>query len=105
MLVTFGLVTLAWVPFRLELPVALQYWQGLLRLEYMGMAYPRELKVGLVYLVPIILLDWLQWRYQDEVFIFRWPRLVQAVVLASVLFLIFLGSSLDGAPPFVYQGF
>lgn len=105
MLLTFGLVTLAWVPFRLELPAALQYWQGLFRWEYMGMAYPRELKVGLVFLVPIILLDWLQWRYQDEVFIFRWPRLIQAVVLASVLFLIFLGSALDGAPPFVYQGF
>jgi D-alanyl-lipoteichoic acid acyltransferase DltB (MBOAT superfamily) len=27
-LLTFSLAALAWVPFRMELPVALQYWQG-----------------------------------------------------------------------------
>ena len=104
-LVTFVLVTLAWVPFRLEFPYAFYYWRGLLEWGNLGIVYWRELFVGLLYLIPIIALDWLQWRYQDEVFILRWPTLAKALVLASVLFLIFVASPTDGGPQFVYQGF
>jgi alginate O-acetyltransferase complex protein AlgI len=106
-LLTFLLVTLAWVPFRLELPYAFQYWRGLLQWGNLQMDHRdlRVLLVGLLYLIPAIGLDWLQWRYQDEAFILRWPRLAQAIVLAAVLFLIFIGFPFESGPPFVYLRF
>jgi alginate O-acetyltransferase complex protein AlgI len=105
MLATFGLVTLAWVPFRLELPYAINYWLGLLEWGNMEIVHWRELLVGLLFLIPVVTLDWMQWRYQDEAFILRLPHPAQAFVLASVLFLIFIASPIEGGQPFVYQGF
>jgi hypothetical protein len=105
MLTTFGFVTLAWVPFQLELPYAIQYWLGLLRWGNLEIGPWRELLVGLLLLIPVITLDWIQWQYKDEAFILHWPRLAQAFVLAIILFLVFIGSPLDGGPPFVYQNF
>jgi alginate O-acetyltransferase complex protein AlgI len=104
-LITFALVTLAWVPFRLELPNAFHYWLGLLKWGNLEIVHWRELYVGLMYLVPVIILEGIQWRYQEEVFILRWPRLAQAFVLASIIFLIFIGFPFEVGPPFVYQGF
>jgi len=55
--------------------------------------------------VPAILLDWAQYRHKDELIFLKWPRWVQAALLALVTLGLFLASFADSAAPFVYQGF
>jgi hypothetical protein len=101
----FLFVILAWVPFRWELPAALEFWRGLLNWSSFAIRYQR-----LFLAAPIVFgsigLDWLQYYYRDEAIFLRWPRLAQAVCLAVVLLFVFisLGGSESGEP-FVYQGF
>ena len=97
--VVFGLVVLAWVPFRMELPVALDYWRGLLAFT----SGTRPTLRLLVVLIPALWIDWAQAR--DEVVFLRWPRLVQATLLALAMLLIWLVTQATTAEPFVYQGF
>jgi hypothetical protein len=99
------LVILAWVPFRWELPAALEFWKGLLNWSSFGIGYRRMLLV-----VPIIIgalgLDWVQYHYGDKVVFLRWPRLAQAFCLAVVLLFLFIVTGGGGVgEPFVYQAF
>ena len=98
-MIVFGLVVLAWVPFRMALPVALDYWRGMLALSHGTRPTPRLLVV----LIPALWLDWAQAR--DEVVFLRWPRLVQAALLALAVLMIWLVSQAATGEPFVYQGF
>ncbi|MCL4871408.1 MAG: hypothetical protein KJ063_20810 [Anaerolineae bacterium] len=101
----FILVIIAWVPFRLELPEALTFWRQLfLAWGDFGLRYRRILFL-LPYLLIVVVLDWLQYRAQDDLVFRRWPRPVQAVLLAVVLFLLLVMSQGDSGEPFVYQGF
>jgi alginate O-acetyltransferase complex protein AlgI len=104
MIKVFFLVTLAWVPFIMEVPVALAYWRGMLDWTYPVIRFRRILLFA-PFLILTLSLDWLQRRYQDELFFLRWPRPVQATLLAVSLFLILLLLQSDQEEPFVYQGF
>jgi hypothetical protein len=48
---------------------------------------------------------WLQRYYKDEEFVLRWPRLIQASLLAVSLLLLVIMMQSEQAAPFVYQGF
>jgi D-alanyl-lipoteichoic acid acyltransferase DltB (MBOAT superfamily) len=99
-----GLVTLAWVPFVMDLPVALAYWQGMLDWTNAVVRY-RRIFLFVPFLALVLAVDWIQYRYQDEVVFLRWPRPVQASLLAACLFLLMLIVRVDYAEPFVYLGF
>lgn len=102
--VVFVLVMLAWVPFRLELSLALQYWSGMFSLSNWGFQHRR-----IMFVVPLALLSLgldLTQRYDsDEVIFLRWPRPIQAALLATTIFLILIVTQGEGEAPFVYQQF
>lgn len=99
----FGLVMLAWVPFRApDIPTALKYWAGMLDLADLSQRPSPRL---LIILLPALALDWVQYRAHDELVMLRWPRWVQAALIAGMLLALFLLAQADTGVPFVYQGF
>jgi alginate O-acetyltransferase complex protein AlgI len=104
MMVVFLLAMWAWVPFRVELPVAVEFWQQLLNFSDFGLRYRRLVFAAGCVLVSVGL-DFVQHRYQDEVIFLRWPRLAQSFLLATIIFLVIIVSVGTVAQPFVYQGF
>jgi D-alanyl-lipoteichoic acid acyltransferase DltB (MBOAT superfamily) len=100
----FCLVTLAWVPFRWELPAAFQLWDALLNWSDMAIRYRR-----LLFVLPLILfsliLDFLQYRSEDEFIFLKWSPLAKAACMTIILFLIFILTAGDFEQPFVYQAF
>ncbi len=102
--VVFILVIWAWVPFRVEMPVAIEFWQQLLSFGEFSLRYRRLVLVA-GYVLVSVLLDIVQRRSQDEVVFLRWPRPVQAALLAVVVFFVLIIAQGDQAEPFVYQGF
>jgi D-alanyl-lipoteichoic acid acyltransferase DltB (MBOAT superfamily) len=101
-LAVFGLVVLAGVAFRMELRVALRFWASLVRPS--GWTAPMEAGIVLPVVVSFAL-DWIQHRAHDEVVFLRWPRPVQAALLAAVVLVTWLTTRGTPGPPFVYQGF
>jgi D-alanyl-lipoteichoic acid acyltransferase DltB (MBOAT superfamily) len=104
MSVVFLLVMWAWVPFRAELPVALQFWRQLLTLGPPGLRY-RRLALVAVYVLAAVALDNLQYQARDDALFLRWPRPARAFLLATVTFLLWVVSFGAATEPFVYQGF
>lgn len=103
--IVFGLVIIAWVPFQLELPETVAFWRALLsNWSNVALRY-RRLALMIPYLVPMVLFDWFQYRAEDEFVVLRWPRLVQAGLLAVAMFLILIVTQSGAGEPFVYQGF
>ena len=119
---TFTMATLAWVPFRMELPVALQYWYGLLKwtmpdfkalaLGVIGwnplygwsqLGLPNPLLI--LVLVIAITLDAIQRRAGNEEWLLNWPRWAQVSVVLVLLMAASLAFFADTTAPFVYQGF
>lgn len=103
-LAIFLLVLLAWVPFRMELPIALEYWRGLLDWSDVAIHY-RRLFFAVPLLVVSIGVDWLQRCNHDEYVVLRWPRPVQASLVAIVAFIVLIVVQGDAGTAFVYQGF
>lgn len=101
MLIVFGLVILAWVPFRTSLHTALAYWRGMITFSSLALP-PKRL---LLLLIPALWLDWMQARHNDELVFMRWPRLAQAALLALAFLAILVATQVDTSPPFIYQGF
>lgn len=102
--IVIGLVSLAWVPFNMELPVAFAYWNGMLNWTYPILRY-RRILLAIPVIALTLLIDWLQRHYQDEPFLLRWPRPIQASLLAISLLLIAILMQSEQMEPFVYQGF
>ena len=121
----FVLVVLAWIPFRMDLRTAWQYvthvltpsawikpsfW--LMRMSILGRVKINnwaELNLPdpriLVMLIPALLLDWAQFRNNEEWIFIYWPVWAKALfVVLLVIVLILLSLASTGAP-FVYQGF
>jgi alginate O-acetyltransferase complex protein AlgI len=98
------LIMLAWVPFRMEVPVALEFWRGLFDLSSSAFRFRRILLFAPV-IIAAVAFDWLQHHYNDEYIVLRWPRLAQAACLAAMVWFIFVLLPADGGEPFVYQGF
>lgn len=102
--IVFLLVMWAWVPFRMEMSVALEFWKQLLNFAEPGLHY-RRLAVAAGYVLVSVGIDFVQHRYRDEVIFLRWPRPAQAFLLATVVFLVIIVSVGTVTKPFVYQGF
>jgi alginate O-acetyltransferase complex protein AlgI len=100
----FSLVILAWVPFRWESSVTFQLWEALLNWSNTAIRYTRMLVV-LPVLLGSLILDFLQYRSQDEFIILKWHPLAKAACMAIVLFLIFILTAENFEQPFVYQAF
>lgn len=101
MLVVFGLTLFALVPFIMDLPVALTYWQRLFQFDA---SFVMDWRV-LILIVPSLALDWAQYHFQDELVWLRLPRPAQALLLASAILILFLILQSNPGLPFVYQGF
>jgi hypothetical protein len=99
----WGLLLLTAIPFRMELPVALQFWGALFR-----WGAPRHLVrflPPLALAIPVFALDAAQFRANDELVVLRWPPIVQSALLAFALLATFLATRAYSGAPFVYQGF
>jgi len=120
--VTFLFASLAWVPFRMPLPAALQYWQGLLRWsmpDFIGLArtlvgwspvsgwsqFDLPNPILLLVLAAALLFDQLQHRAGTEEFMLNQPRWLQVLLTALLLLVATLAFFSDTTAPFVYQGF
>ncbi len=124
-LLVFCLVTLAWIPFRMDLVTARRYLAGIVlpshwlmpdffwlqlilngreRIQDFSALYMPDPRIFLV-LIPSLWLDEIQSRAKDELFFLKWPRWRLAAACALILLLVFLLSFTDLAAPFVYQGF
>jgi alginate O-acetyltransferase complex protein AlgI len=104
MSIVFILVLFAWVPFIMDLPVAMAYWRGMFDWTNPDIRYRRILLFVPLFVVTITV-DWLQRHFQDEVFFLRWPRYVQAPLLAAAMILLAFLMQSPQIEPFVYQGF
>jgi hypothetical protein len=104
MVIIFGLVLLAWVPFGWGLPQALEFWAALLNWSSFAIRY-RRLFLAVPLLGLAVALDWAQYRTKDEFVFLRWPRLAQATCLATTMFFILIVTESGSGEPFVYQGF
>ena len=104
MVIIFGLVLLAWVPFGWGLPQALEFWAALLNWSSFAIRYRRLFLVAPL-LGLVVALDWVQYRSQDEFIFLRWPRLAQATCLATTILLLIIVTESGSGEPFVYQGF
>ena len=102
--VVFSLVILAWVPFRWELPAAFQLWEALLNWSDIAIRYRRMLIV-LPLLLGSLMLDFIQYRSEDEFSFLKRTPLTKATCMALVLFWIFILTAGDFEQPFVYQAF
>lgn len=104
MVIVFMLVTLAWVPFRWELPVAFDVWGALLNWSSFDIRY-RRLFVALPILFVSLTMDYLQYHGEDEFIYLKWSSLAKALSMATILMLIFIVTGGDFEQPFVYQAF
>ena len=103
-LVVQVLVVFAWAPFIMNLPVTLVYWQGMFDWTYPIIRYRRILLLA-SFFIPVLALDWAQRHSTDEAVFLRWPRAIQASLLAICLFLFMLLAQVNYEEPFVYLGF
>jgi len=102
--VVFVLTIFAWVPFRVEMPVAIDLWKSLFALGSFGLQYKR-LALAALYILLALAIDIVQKRTNDEFVFLRWPRLAQAFAIATIIFLVMIVSLGTVSAPFVYQGF
>ena len=100
----YSLVILAWVPFRWELPAALQLWQALLNWSDVAIRYRRMLLI-LPLLLGSLVLDFIQYGSEDEFIFLKWSPLAKAACMALVLLLIFILTAGNFEQPFIYQAF
>jgi D-alanyl-lipoteichoic acid acyltransferase DltB (MBOAT superfamily) len=121
---TFLLVTLAWIPFRMELPAAASYLKGLFlwqkpdfflfkqfllgkaRIDFWSVArLPDYVWILILVLVGAIVLDVLQKFGKGEEFLLRWSRVGQIIFILILLIAGFFAVFSDNTAPFVYQTF
>jgi len=102
MAITLALVMLAWVPFRVSrIDLAWEFWAQMVTFDTLRRPSVRVVIV----ILPALLLDWVQYVTGDELVFLRWPRLVQAALLALLALVAFVLSLAVTGTPFVYQGY
>ncbi len=121
-ILTFLLAALAWLPFRLSLPVAWAYFKGLFQWTvpdwtglvntlsgarllsgWSGFDLPNPLL--LLVLAAAIGFDLLQNKAKSEEFLLSWPRVWQVLLVVVLLLVALLAYFSDATAPFVYQAF
>lgn len=101
-LVVFILVVLAWIPFRTFTSATIDYWRGLLIWSGTTALDVRPF----ILIIPSLVLDWIQYRTQDEVIFIKWPQLAKAAALTLAILSIFLILQAEQVgTEFIYQGF
>jgi alginate O-acetyltransferase complex protein AlgI len=118
--ITFLFASLAWVPFRMEIPVALEYWKGLICWSLPNIEAIRSALAGQIYswsvfnlpnpiLILLLLgaasLDLIQNRQKSETPVLGWRRSWQIVFILILLTAALLALFADTIAPFVYQSF
>lgn len=122
-LLVFALVLIAWIPFRMELPVAGKFFSALLpsalRLQpYLGeLSNLRQgnLTENWLFLLPDIRLmalvlfavipDLVRYWSKDEFVFLRWPVWLKSLSLSALILALAFVSLATYRAPFVYQGF
>jgi alginate O-acetyltransferase complex protein AlgI len=107
-ILTFTIVTLAWVPFTAaSVGEILAFWKVVIKGS--GWNSPANFSYWILILIFVsFLLDFFQSRYQDEIFILKWPLLARASVLAVFILILILASTWTSqyvSKVFIYQGF
>lgn len=119
---TFLFVTLAWLPFRMELPIAASYLRGLFLWKRWDLFSFKQVLLGksnlsvwtifkvtnpllLFLLAAAVLFDLLQHHSKTEEFLLRWPRWSQVIFILIFLLVALLAFFSDAFAPFVYQAF
>lgn len=120
--ITFIFAALAWVPFRMQLPVALEYWKGMFLWKTPDLVALGQTITGsrlisgwsdfnlpnpilLLVLAAAILFDHYQHRAGREEFLLGVPRWVQVLLVVILLGAALLAFLSDTTAPFVYQAF
>ena len=111
MLSIFILAMLAWLPFRMELTVAWEYFVGLLQLwewadnTAIDWNFHFYWLIGLALLINFVL-DIVEYKWGETVYT-RLHPLPQAVLVNIIILMVFLvlTAQSDTPPPFIYQGF
>jgi len=121
----FSLVSLAWLPFRMDLITAKRYFAGLILPSnwaapdwlWLKEVLRGHLPISGIYkwnipdpriilvLIPAIFLDWVQNRKNDELVFLKWRRWIQLALYIVVVLGILMMAFSDTGVPFVYQGF
>jgi len=121
----FAFVILAWIPFRMDVSIAGQYFLRMARtLKWIKLAFwfLREKILGavawnnwiglhaldiriLVMLSLAFIFDWMQYRHKDETFFAVWPAWAKALSLSLLAMLLIIFSLASTGTPFIYQGF
>ena len=99
--VVFLLAILVWVPFRMDLPVALAFWGRLF--SWTKLVF-HETRIMIIVAFALGL-DVVQYFKRDELVFLHWPRLARATLLALAVLAVFLVTRADTGASFVYQGF
>jgi D-alanyl-lipoteichoic acid acyltransferase DltB (MBOAT superfamily) len=111
MSLVFVLAVIAWVPFRMEIGTALDYWQMLFspnrwaNVADFTLLHRFHVIVGILILITLTM-DIVQYR-KGELAVINWQPLPKAILINIAIFGIILATAAQGdAPPqFIYQGF
>ena len=99
-----GLVVAA-VPFRMEWPIAVEFWRGLFAFRGAGIGQPVAVAAVGALAVLSLAIDLVQRRTADELAFLGWPRPMRSALVAAALLALFLATRAELARDFVYQGF
>jgi D-alanyl-lipoteichoic acid acyltransferase DltB (MBOAT superfamily) len=119
---TFIFAMLAWVPFKTSIGNTLTYWASMLDWDKPDLFLLKRVIKGKTLLLswtafnipnPILCLvlagaivfDLLQHRSGNELFVQRWPRWAQILLIVILLLVVVLAAFTHEAAPFVYQTF
>lgn len=100
----FLMVVLAWAPFSMGIQPALNFWKQLWHGNAIGLM-DYKLIYSLFILIPAIYFDWIQSQRGDEFFLLQRGEIVQALLIATLIFLILIVTNSGPGQPFIYQGF
>jgi alginate O-acetyltransferase complex protein AlgI len=100
----FFLVLMAWVPFRMDMPAAVQYWRAIINVTNLNIDSGRLLLI-LPYIGFWMALDWLLYRKKNEFIWISIPQWARAGLLAAAVLLVAIAASGEVSTPFIYQGF
>ncbi len=95
----FSLATLAWIPFLMDIPTSKRYLYGILQ----GNTWHLPGLLPFIIMAFSLLLDWVQFRPDDEFIFLKWPPWIQSLLMALVVFAVVIVYNLQTAPDtFIY---
>ena len=98
------LIIFAWTPFRMEMPLVMEYWLSLFNASKL-IYFSTRLLLILFYISFWVFIDWQIYRSKDEFIYMKFPKWAQALLFAGALLLIIIALAGRSQPSFIYQGF